>query len=503
MKKLLLLFAIMLSVVGAWAQTEAIKTSTNVTSPEHVFELKNANGWVMAGTTGSTGASTTPGKFAFFEGTKDGAFKVYSIDEAKWVSYTKNSSYDNGENFAVLIDSQDEAMEWNFAVVQRSGADVYQIAPYNNTGVASKYWNYFNGTSATHNTIGLWQGNAASDAGSAWIIEEVLGTVTIIYNYKYGGEVKSTEELTARIGKAFPEPTTVPDYITYALPEGDVTSEDNGKTFEIECTQNLPFEVSEDYATAKWYYMTIRNGSKFVATSTTIPYPNRTADSQHVLNDARWAFVGNPFDGIKVLNKEAGEGKYLGVGDNSNVIMLETEEAWVLEKVNEGFVLLADAGTTKYVHDLSGTLKIWNDGSAKTDGGSVLRVEECPILRVSTNNYIADVQEKYQSLSSNHQDEVGYYTSQSLEELNTALENANALFEVTTGLPTGKIFIGTMQTEMVPGQWYFVHTPRIPDQNVGPSNYAINSETIYGTYAGIIQSRGGLVTDNTTGIVIS
>ena len=152
MKKLLLLFAVMFSMMGAWAQTEVIQTSTNVGSPEHVFELKNANGWVMAGTTGSTGTGTTPGKFAFFAGTVDGAFKVYSIDEAKWVSYTKKSSYPNGENFAVLIDSQTDAMEWNFAVVQRNDADVYQIAPYNTTGVAAKYWNYFNGTSETHNT---------------------------------------------------------------------------------------------------------------------------------------------------------------------------------------------------------------------------------------------------------------------------------------------------------------------------------------------------------------
>lgn len=369
------MLAMMLTTVGAWAQTEAIQTSTNVESPEHVFKLKNANGWVMAGTTGSTGAGTTPGKFAFFAGTVDGAFKVYSIDEAKWVSYTKSSSYDNGANFAVLIDSQTDAVEWNFAVVQRNGADVYQIAPYNTTGVAGKYWNYFNGTSATHNTIGLWQGNAASDAGSAWIIEEVLETVTITYNYKYGGEVKSTEELTARIGKAFPEPTTVPDYITYALPEGDVTSEHNGNTFEIECTLSLPFEVSADYASAKWYNMTIRsNGEKGVAKSAKIPYPNGAVDI--FSDDAKWAFMGNPFDGIKVLNKAAGDGYTLGVDGSSNVIMTEGDNAWVIEEGVGGFLLLQEKGTTKYAHDFSSSLKIWNNASAKTDAGSAFKVYE-------------------------------------------------------------------------------------------------------------------------------
>ena len=49
------------------------------------------------------------------------------------------------------------------------------------------------------------------------------------------------------------------------------------------------------------------------------------------------------------------------------------------------------------------------------------------------------------------------------------------------------IRIGTVQTEMVPGKWYFLHTPRNPNQSVTYDDYAIDS---------MIQAKGGLVYDN-------
>ena len=56
------------------------------------------------------------------------------------------------------------------------------------------------------------------------------------------------------------------------------------------------------------------------------------------------------------------------------------------------------------------------------------------------------------------------------------------------------IKIGTQQTEMVPGQWYFLHTPRIPNASTGSGDYAID---------GIIQSKGGLVYDNETAVYVT
>ena len=56
------------------------------------------------------------------------------------------------------------------------------------------------------------------------------------------------------------------------------------------------------------------------------------------------------------------------------------------------------------------------------------------------------------------------------------------------------IKMGTQQTEMVPGEWYFLHTPRNPNASVTAEDYAID---------GIIQSKGGLVYDNETAVNVT
>ena len=56
------------------------------------------------------------------------------------------------------------------------------------------------------------------------------------------------------------------------------------------------------------------------------------------------------------------------------------------------------------------------------------------------------------------------------------------------------IKIGTQQTEMVPGQWYFLHTPRNSGASTTADDYAID---------GLIQSKGGLVYDNTSAVHVT
>ena len=57
---------------------------------------------------------------------------------------------------------------------------------------------------------------------------------------------------------------------------------------------------------------------------------------------------------------------------------------------------------------------------------------------------------------------------------------------VGSEIPANKLVkIGTMQTELVPGQWYFIHTPRNPNQSA--VDFAEDGQ---------IQSAGGLVYEN-------
>ena len=66
MKKLLLLFAVLLSTVGTWAQTFTLLKSTNVENPEHQYLMKNGNDVFMDSQTSYVSGEKVNGRFAFF-----------------------------------------------------------------------------------------------------------------------------------------------------------------------------------------------------------------------------------------------------------------------------------------------------------------------------------------------------------------------------------------------------------------------------------------------------
>ena len=165
MRKFYSLLLMLLSAVGLWAQTADLKVSTSKSSPEHVYLLSNASGALMQANT-KQGNVSNAGKFAFFEGT-GGAYKLYSVGEGKWVSYTKADSYSYGNGKTSLVTDQDAANAWNITVQTRNNAKVYQFAPYKNDGTAANiYMNWY--ANDTEHTVGFWTDAASADNGSAW-----------------------------------------------------------------------------------------------------------------------------------------------------------------------------------------------------------------------------------------------------------------------------------------------------------------------------------------------
>ena len=334
---------------------------------------------------------------------------------------------------------------------------------------------------------------------------------TLKYEYYYKGAKKDnlTQEFEAKTGQSFPAPTaTLPNFVSVSTPEGVIYPADivdGVVTKEIDIKDNLPFEVSEDFGSAKWYYMTIHATHKnylYYDASKDYLDASKTAVDFHDADAYRWAFIGNPFDGFKFVNKKAGSSKMLNSTDPTSdavfPIMGESEKLWYLTSsshATNGFYVAYDENSTKRLNRQNQNgLKVcyWLSGA---DAGSTFMVEECQKPRVEVINYIDEFQSKYELLSLGWQDKVGYCTSQSLENLKVALESANALIKVASDLPMDEtIGIGEMQQQMVPGRWYFIHTPRIPNTNVGANDYAVN---------GIIQSKGGLVTDNTNAVKVS
>jgi hypothetical protein len=128
MKKFLLMLAMMLPCLGAWAQ---IQPSTNTDVPEHLYKITSKNGLSMAAHANPT--QDNYGRFAFYavEG-KDNTYKIYSYDANLWLTYTKAAGYSDGMNFVSFSSTQEDANEWS---VTKANNGSYQVAPYNTTGV--------------------------------------------------------------------------------------------------------------------------------------------------------------------------------------------------------------------------------------------------------------------------------------------------------------------------------------------------------------------------------
>lgn len=143
--------------------------------PEHLYTMVNGNKWYLNANTSPTQTEDNYALFAFYavEGTAD-AYYIYNYTAGKWLNYAKAESYSNGVAFVTLGTSRVDGVYWAYSSTASGDA---QFQPYNTTGVAAKYMNFYGGTSSYSldgtTTVGLWQNNGNQDAGSRWTLSEV------------------------------------------------------------------------------------------------------------------------------------------------------------------------------------------------------------------------------------------------------------------------------------------------------------------------------------------
>ena len=209
MKKYISLIALLLCLVQQ-ARADQIQVSATLPSegtPEHLYTMKSGNNYYANGTTSPTQTAANRAFFAFYQSEAEGAYYIYCYTSNKWLGYTKSSDYSNGRGFIVLSDTKTEGAY--FKCNNYSG-DNYDIAPYNTTGVASKYLNWYRGIGPESNnqnpldgtvTLGLWQDNGATDAGSRWIFEEVTLYFITVDGIKYAvNDVTHTAKVAGNTG---------------------------------------------------------------------------------------------------------------------------------------------------------------------------------------------------------------------------------------------------------------------------------------------------------------
>lgn len=152
-----------------------IVTSTNETTPEHVFTMRNANGDYVNSNLYRTLAASDYAQFAFYEVSgKANAYYIYNYSTKKWLKYTTSATYTVGKDF-VSNGEKSERSEFYITNAAKGGVNGVQIQPYNAAGnAANNYLNFYaGGDQNTNHTIGNWTDNGSSDAGSLWVFTEV------------------------------------------------------------------------------------------------------------------------------------------------------------------------------------------------------------------------------------------------------------------------------------------------------------------------------------------
>ena len=258
----------------------------------------------------------------FTKGNADNAcqFTILAGEEGKYTiqladgRYVTHKSSNTGNQIDIVEagSATDDNKWWVIApnvTGEKSTGNEVDIIPAHGNGIGrtTAAWNWSVNTNAN---LGFW---GASDNDSRCTIEWTPTTFT--YRYSYNGQVKRTEQAQGFVGYPYPAPTLNVFGVVPAPIVGDIVAGDQGKTFDMEYTVDLPFQFANSYDNIEhWYFMKIRdNGFTYMgydadklyirANQSNIPVASKDAYT--------WGLVGNPFDGFSIVNYATGKTKVL------------------------------------------------------------------------------------------------------------------------------------------------------------------------------------------------
>lgn len=182
------------------------------------------------------------------------------------------------------------------------------------------------------------------------------------------------------------------DFVTLSDPDVTLINTANNVVTYTATWDKSIFKISEDEENPQWQNMAMR-GNWYVTTDSIRDgaYATVYKNALGLGKDAfQWAFVGNPWEGFKVLNK-AEEGKSFGIMADQRTnqgiptFLSETQgtHVWNIGKSTSGVgkFFLNVPSTTLYINQFGGaggTVRFWNSGNNVGDGGSSFTVFDIP-----------------------------------------------------------------------------------------------------------------------------
>lgn len=138
----------------------------------------------------------------------------------------------------------------------------------------------------------------------------VANHAVLTYHYMFNGNEVGTLGPTIETTGATPSDFNM-GFTSYV--PSPATIEENTTSVTITATWSGPFDISDNYASATWYSLRLHNSSYAYPTYASESTPNVASPESYSASDhnAQWAFVGDPFYGLTIYNRSAGDSKVL------------------------------------------------------------------------------------------------------------------------------------------------------------------------------------------------
>ncbi|MBR6494740.1 MAG: hypothetical protein IKT22_05690 [Prevotella sp.] len=391
MKKILTLFALLvLTVTGAQAQTitatygkgngtfynasgtavssgfDAKKFVSN-TTPAVTVEADNATALNSGDAANTARLSISAGTITYTISVPDGYVIVSYQFEAKAVNNTHPAKTFTPEGGTATAIPQDQTWRTYKAENINAQSTYFELA---STG-----WAPIN----TRNFTITVKPDEASSAEVTYVVKD--GNGTTLFTSEPQAVVKGTTITT------LPEEFQRAAFYTYNT-VSETISDNTSVEFTATPKDNAPVQYTTDATDPIYYNLNIR--SKYLVYNSTATGEVTLQTTSEAFNAAAsWAFVGTPYDGFRVINKEKGTGYNLiytsvvtGKNQNNNNIQFQTtadagDKVWLIDTNPSGFVLRMKENTNIYFHHDNGknflrTCSVTEWSNVHNDEGSTL-----------------------------------------------------------------------------------------------------------------------------------
>ena len=316
--------------------------------------------------------------------------------------------------------------EWN------NQKDVYAV--FKPVGGGYYQYGHFSGG----NLVG-WEPGA--DA-TQWIATKVC---SLTISYRYNGKTLDTTSEYAKVGTYtvsspydFTKPTT--------CKKGEESLEAVDGVFSFELTEsteltvelgdNLPFVAAADYASINnWYYIQMHSNTKryIQAKDDYIEWVDAEVNANEI-DSYTWAFIGNPIDGFKLVNRSTGDAMSVNSNGSGNPAMgaFANATTWMIKSSRsnptiEYFCFKYPNG--EYMNAQNGKVAFWWDN----DNGSTMCVTERDLSGAEELQALIDQVEAFVAAGVNAGNTVGYITTESVDNVAAALAAAKEAVAAKTG----------------------------------------------------------------------